>query len=689
MYLSRKKTLIYAFISITYVISGSFLSAKSSKIPPLHSNVKLDDQLSSAVATDKEERPTTDANPENLPDQRKLFEEAESALKANNTKRFLELREKLKDYPLLPYLEREVLIDNLELDQNEKIATFLNQYTHQPVTRKLRYKWLYWLAERNHASAFLTHYQDSTSLPLKCYQLYFRLKTNEKIDDLAPEIEKIWLSSHSLPKSCDKLFALWHSQGGLDDSLIWRRTLLAASAGNRGLVKYLSKRLPASGKEATELLLKSLKKPEYLKKIKFKQPLTQRAIDIIDLSLNRLAWQDPEKTIGLWKHLGHQFNYETKSPKLKRAIALSLAIDKSPKALDWLNSVDHKNDQSVAQWILSTAIENQDWETVAKHTQSLAETDTSTHKWRYWQAVAETQLGNLTLAQTLFKSLSETRSYYGFLSARQLDKSPELGESPIHFKISELEQLEQHPAAIRAREFYALSRLPEARREWNYLVKLTPQSEQIKLAAIAHQWGWQHQAILAFARSKKIDDVSKRFPLEHFNTYQESAQQHNIPVTWAFAITRQESAFKTDARSSANARGLMQLRPSTARSVAKYDKHYKSPRQLYSPDTNIRLGTAHLSKMFAKFNQHPILATAAYNAGQTNVKKWLQRTKLTDPVQWIEQIPYKETREYVKNVLTYQLIYAQLTNQKEVFIDQLDALPILASNQPSTNSASK
>ena len=608
------------------------------------------------------------------------FLEAENLVRQAKWQELAVKQEALKNYPLAIYLERDRLLANLNLAKSAEIEDFLNQYGELPVSRKLRYKWLHWLAKNNHSSLFLRHYRDFGSQQLTCKSLEYRLRTSENPEDIYPKAKSIWLSGRSLPKSCDKLISVMIQSGQITQELIWQRLVLAVKARQGSLTKYLTKKLPVESQGAADLLQKLAKNPAKLSQVDFKLPLTDKAIDIIELTLYKLAWDDPNKAIDNWKRLGKDYQFVSASKKLKRAISLSLAIDKDAKAANWLASLDWKNDQSVNQWLLSTAIGEQNWQLIASLAEDFSQHGDEANKWKYWQAVAETQQGNLEKAQELFDSLSSQRSYYGFLAARQLGKKAELKHRAIDFDQPELNELAKSPSAIRAKEFYALGRLTDARREWNHLVKQTPHFEQTKLALIAHQWQWQHQAILAFARSKQIDDVEKRFPLQHLPVYQEQSKQNNIPLSWAYAITRQESAFKTDAVSSAGARGLMQLKPSTARTVVKHRKTYRKASQLLNADTNIKLGTAHLSRMYQSFNAHPVLATAAYNAGKAKVQKWLEKNNTSDAIQWIEQIPYKETREYVKNVLTYQLIYARLTNQPDDFIAQIDNFPITSNS---------
>ncbi len=607
-------------------------------------------------------------------DEQRSFLRAEKIIASSNWAELPQLEQKLKNYPLLSYLQQQKLLTSLNTRNINAIEDFLETHGNQPVARKLRYKWLHWLAKNNYTSLFLRHYRDFNSTQLSCKQLEYRLKTAENKKDIYRKTEKIWLSGRNLPAYCNSLISQWKKSNLFSSQLVWQRILIALKAPNRNLARKLIRQLPAHEQEAGKLLININQHPEKLANINFRKPLTSKAVDIIMTGLNKLAWKNPDKTISLWQSLGSKYKLEGDFSKIKRAVSLSLAIEKDPRAESWLSSLSNANDSSVNQWLLTTALQNKNWTKISNLAGHFADNKKDANKWHYWRGVAETQLGNLTKAQSIFQTLANKRSYYGFLASRQLNQPASLHQKTIEFPEQELKKLENSASAMRAREFFVLGRLTSARREWNHLVKNTARQSQVKLALIAHRWGWQHQAILAFARSKQINDVDKRFPRQHFNLYAEQAKNHNIPLSWAYAITRQESAFKTDAISSAGARGLMQLKHSTAKGVAK-NKPLKAS-HLLLPDTNIKLGTAHLQKVFESFNKNPVLATAAYNAGKRRVQQWLNNSQSTNAIEWIEQIPYKETRDYVKNVFTYQLIYAKLTHQNDNFIAQLDNLPI-------------
>ena len=117
-------------------------------------------------------------------------------------------------------------------------------------------------------------------------------------------------------------------------------------------------------------------------------------------------------------------------------------------------------------------------------------------------------------------------------------------------------------------------------------------------------------------------------------------------------VIRQESAFREEARSAANARGLMQLLPTTGRRLARKAgvPRFSTPK-LFRPETNITLGTRHLAMLLRQFGREE-LALAAYNAGENRVDRWLQEMGNVDMAEFVERIPFSETRGYVKQVLT-------------------------------------
>ena len=158
------------------------------------------------------------------------------------------------------------------------------------------------------------------------------------------------------------------------------------------------------------------------------------------------------------------------------------------------------------------------------------------------------------------------------------------------------------------------------------------------------------------------------FPLPYWSTIRAEAQRKGVDPYLVAALIRQESAFDADARSHANAQGLMQLLPREARKYARKEKLSRwRPKNIYNPEINIRLGVAYLADTLQRFNGRLELALAAYNAGDDRVIAWTQEQSMAgmaeDPMEFIESIPFTETRDYVqillRNLNYYRKIYSQ------------------------------
>jgi soluble lytic murein transglycosylase len=196
------------------------------------------------------------------------------------------------------------------------------------------------------------------------------------------------------------------------------------------------------------------------------------------------------------------------------------------------------------------------------------------------------------------------------------------------------------------------------RSEWDTIVRtLTPQ-EKKQAAILADRWGWHSRAISAAASLGEFDDLSLRYPLPYQPLFEQSSSAASISPTWAYGIARSESLFMPDVRSRAGAVGLMQLMPATGRQVAREIRlPYSGLQTLTNPASNIRLGTSYLGQMAERYGGNAVLATAAYNAGPHRVDRWLPDSGSIDARVWIENIPFNETRKYVKRVLSAQAIF--------------------------------
>jgi soluble lytic murein transglycosylase len=164
---------------------------------------------------------------------------------------------------------------------------------------------------------------------------------------------------------------------------------------------------------------------------------------------------------------------------------------------------------------------------------------------------------------------------------------------------------------------------------------------------------------------KQPEAIALLYPRAYAESVEKFSSEHGLDPYLAWAIMRQESAFRPEVASFADARGLMQLIPPTARAIAKeINIEAPSPDELYAPEQNISLGTWYLSALLERFG-HPSLCAAAYNAGAAPVIKWASTRGDLPLDEWVEEIPWKETRGYVKNVSANYFVYRTLYGKKD------------------------
>jgi hypothetical protein len=281
-------------------------------------------------------------------------------------------------------------------------------------------------------------------------------------------------------------------------------------------------------------------------------------------------------------------------------------------------------------------------------------------EWRYWDAKQDISKNIEKLT-----ALSKERGFYPMLAAAQLKQTYKV-DFPVAPSFTVAEQLPFEQVFAMIRELRELGRNGLAKQRWRILLDNADFTTQLKLAEYAENQQWFELAVDASIVAKAWDYLSLRLPNAYSEYFNSALQNLNISKTFAMAIARQESAWNPMAQSSANARGLMQLLPSTAKLTAENNQlPYQGEQDLFKPLNNILLGTAHLNELNGKYPNNRILIAAAYNAGANRVEKWLSRAngKLALD-EFVASIPFYETRGYVQNVVTYDFYYQILQNKE-------------------------
>jgi len=579
--------------------------------------------------------------------------DAEKYFRTGQIKNYKHIKNQLIDYPLYPYLIYKELRKTLHSIDSNQVRRYLYKYGDTPIGNKLRKKYLYKLAQNRKWDDFISFYKDDDSVKLNCLyrkSLYKTGRIKESLD--APET--LWLSSKSLPTACNFIVGKMFKYEQISSDLQIERLKLVIRKRNIRLSYFLSERLTNSAS-----LKKQIRNAHHFP-IKYINNYSDSSIDLENFlfthAISQLAKKDFSRAANIWKNINKNRFKQDDLLYTERSLSYYARknINSPPIRKVLFNSTNYDSRTIESQIRLNLARTN--WQETISNIDSFSEPDGRKEEWLYWRARSLEKLGNYIQAYRIFDRISDTRSYYGFLSADKLNKPYKLNQNTVTFSKTELEALRHNPFFLRALELNKIGRPSDTRREISYLAVTLKEEDLYKLSQLAHEQGWNDIAILTIAKTPFYDDLKIRFPLIAIK----DVDNLKIDQAWLHGLIRQESLFMHDAKSHKGALGLMQLLPRTARSVAKKSRSIKkgwlSKRDLLDKDRNIILGSNYLFSNLMRFNNNPVLATAAYNAGPYNVKKWIPDKEMSADV-WIETIPFKETRNYVQRVLTYTSIY--------------------------------
>lgn len=592
-------------------------------------------------------------------DARDLFLAAERALSEGKLTTFRQLTKQLEDYPLYPYLIFAELESTLENADARRVKRFLEVYADTPLAGRLRTAWLDLLAAQRRWGEYLAFYRARDNTRLHCHYLHALLQTGQAKTALS-QVKAIWLHAQSRPKACDPILEAWRAAGKLTADLVWQRFALAMSADQTRLASYLTGYLDSQDKVWAKRWqrlhaqpLTALSHEEFTQEHPFREDMLAHAV-------GRLARQDTQAAVDVWVRLQSRYSFDPDQRyDTDRSIALRLTREEDERAYRFIGRLSPRiEDERLHETRLRAALYRSDWPRVLQWIDEMPPAIANSERWQYWRARALAKTGEKDTARTVFAKVAKQRSFYGFLAADRVDADYHLSHADTPVDTAAIAKIATLPSAQRARELHALQRWSDARREWRDLTKRLNRVELKAAAELAESWSWHDQAIFTLARTGYWDDLELRFPVRHETTVQSHAERHRLNPAWVLAVVRQESAFMRDALSRAGARGLMQLMPRTARVVARTTYGKKAPRSqdLFETETNISLGTAYLRQVLDELGDHPVLATAAYNAGPHRVKGWLPQTTQSADL-WVELVPFRETRGYLRRVLAYTIIY--------------------------------
>lgn len=596
-----------------------------------------------------------------IDEQRSQFRTAEQQLNANQRASYAPLAESLRPYPLYPYLVYNEINTRIHKASASEVNDFARRYADSPLGPRLYENWLGALARNKDWKAFLESYQGQNSTALQCYYLEALFRTGESAK-AARSMPQLWLTGKSLPASCNNVTTLWQADNSYTASYAWQRLGLAMDNGNSDLASSLLKNIAPEQRPLAALWLTMKDAPKQGLADPLLQTDTSETRQLVSYGVKRLARLDFREAMNSWPQLRSRYRFSSaESQEIERRIALALMLQRDPPEKNIIDPlIINANDASLQEWRIRMALRAGDWQEVLAWIDRLPPADQrDIPTWRYWRARALEASGiDKAQARAIYLEMSRDVSYYGFSAADRLQTGYRIKHNAISYSTNALTQVEALPGILRARELYMLGRLPEARLEWSFAIRKLDTEQLLHAAKLARDWGWNDRAMRTLERTPYNDVLDITYPIILDDHVIGEARSNQIDPAWAYAIMRQESTFMPDAKSSVGAMGLMQIMPETGKMLADILKApLESINRLLDERLNISFGIRYLKMGLDRFEGNQALATAGYNAGGGRVKTWIPKDKAVEADVWIDTIPFKETRNYVRKVMGNTVVY--------------------------------
>ena len=622
--------------------------------------------------------------------------EMQQAFRKGDRKKLEQLLPAARGHALEPWAAYWTLKARLDEAAPQEVQAFLQRYAGSYQEDRLRNDWLLLLGQRRDWSQFAEHhpqYRMSDDREVRCYALLIDQIKGTAPASAADDVRRTWYSLRDADDGCTHAASELYSDKKLSALDVWRKARLGIEANRMRVVR-----------NAVEIVA-----PDALPQLRdvFDSPtkyLLGRATvrgkmhqELVVLALVKLATGDPQAAANLldakW---GVQLSAEERN-WVWGVIGKQAAQKLSPDAMAYFANVARDSDlnDDTLGWKARAALRAGQWKVVRKTIDAMGDDTRQESTWVYWKArallAARPSEAERAEARQLLEGIAGTRGFYEQLALEELGQRIATPPAPAPLTAEEKAAARANPGLNRGLYAILLGLRSEGVREWNYTTNLhTPggmaDRELLAAADFACQREVWDRCINTSERTKAVTDAAQRFPTPFRNTVVERAQGIGLDPAYVYGLIRQESRFVMDARSGVGASGLMQVMPATARWTArKIGLANFTPDQISDRDTNITIGTAYLKLALDDFAGSMPMAAAAYNAGPGRPRSW-RNGPVLDAAIWAENVPFAETRDYVKKVLANTTNYAALlTGQPQSLKSRLGTVGPRESAEPEAN----
>jgi soluble lytic murein transglycosylase len=595
-----------------------------------------------------------------------------------NRAKLAQLLPKVRGHALEPWVAYWELRSRLDTAMPAEVQDFFTRYAGTYQEDRLRNDWLLLLGQRRDWTNFAAEYPKfrmNDDREVRCYAL---LVTHLREESAAPatltdDVRRNWFAQREADDGCalaaSRLIGETAGANRMTANDAWRRARLGLEAGRP---RIAAQAVEIAAPDATRQFSELNNKPA-----KF---LTSRVTvvsktrkELITLALIKLATTDAGAAARLLEDKwGPQLSPDERN-WVWGVLGKLAAQQLSPDALDHFAKVTRDvelSDDKLA-WKARAALRHPrgpQWPVVQQaigHMGNEAQRETT---WVYWKARALLARGgddHRAEAKELLQSIASPRGFYEQLALEELGQSIAVPAKPAPLTAEEKEAARLNPILNRALHAISLGIRPDGVREWNYATNLhTPgglgERELLAAAQYACDREVWDRCINTSERVKSEFDADLRYPMPYREAIARRSHEIGLDPAYVYGLIRQESRFIADARSGVGASGLMQVMPATARWTArKIGLNGFTVDKLNDSNLNLSIGTGYLKLVLDDFGGSMPLAAAAYNAGPSRPRNW-RNGPLLEAAIWAENVPFSETRDYVKKVLANTTLYAAI-----------------------------
>jgi len=580
------------------------------------------------------------------------------------------------NHPLAMWPDYWELTNRIGEVQQAEVTEFETRWAGTYVEDRFRNDWLLELGKRrdwvNFAAEF-PRFRMNDDREVTCYGLLVDHLAGKDVREAALAS---WLAQRDADDGCALLAATLVDAKQFTSADVWRKARFAIDAGRPRAARQAAMLISvAAGSALGELTDNPAR---YM--TRSASAVSRTNAELTLLALMRMASNDPEAASGLlnerweralpadlaawaWASVAKQSAMKLQPEAADHYQRAALSSARAGRDLDW-------PDDTLA-WKVRAALRADNgkarWQQVMQAINAMGAAEQRDTAWVYWKARAMLAIAGDSqdtesmrgMGRELLSGISNQVNFYAAMAAEQLGQAVFMPARPEPLTPEERVATLQKPGLVRGLQLINLGLRSEGEREWNFTLRGMNDRELLAAAQLACDREVYKSCINTSDRTRGEIDMAQRFPMPYQKEVTTHAREIGVDAAYVYGLIRQESRFIMDARSGVGASGLMQLMPATARWTAKKIGLPYTPDLITDRDTNIKLGTSYLKLVLDDFGGSQALAAAAYNAGPGRPRRWRDGPSLETAV-WAENIPFPETRDYVKKVLSNGSYYAAL-----------------------------